>query len=83
MSWETQLARADLGWERTRRLISQLRVRERELQAELKVCRGKIEALERILRGFPLSEKGRAAISRAAKKRWRENRAQQKGKRSR
>ncbi len=87
MSWETQLARADLGWERARRLISQLRVRERELQAELKVCRAKIEALERILRGssrkYRVSEKGRAAISRGAKKYWREYRAQQKGKRSR
>ncbi len=68
MSWKTQLARA----------ISQLRVRERKLQAERKVSRAKIEALERILRGSPqknrLSKKGRAAISRGAKKYWREYR---------
>ncbi len=68
MSRKAQLARA----------ISQLRVRERKLQAELKVCRARIEAVERILRGSPqkyrLSEKGRAAISRGVKKYWREYR---------
>ncbi len=77
MSWKTQLARA----------ISQLRFRERELQAARKVFRATIEALERILRGssrkYRVSEKGRAAISRGAKKYWREYRAQQKGMRSR
>ncbi len=77
MSWKTQLARA----------ISQLRVRERKLRADLKICRARIEAVERILRGSSrkhrVSEKGRAAISRGAKKYWREYRAQQKGKRSR
>ncbi len=77
MSWKTQLARA----------ISQLRVRERKLRAEIDDRRAKIEALEGMLRSKrgrgPLSEKGRAAISRGAKKYWREYRAQQKGKRSR
>ncbi len=77
MSWKTQLARA----------ISQLRVRERKLRAEIDDRRVKIEAVERILRGSPqknrLSKKGRAAISRGAKKYWREYRAQKKRKRSR
>ncbi len=77
MSWKAQLARA----------ISQLRVRERKLRAEIDDRRAKIEVLEGVLRGKrrrrQLSEKGRAAMSRAAKKRWREYRAQQKGKRSR
>ncbi len=77
MSWKTQLARA----------ISQLRDRERKLRAEIDDRHARIEAVERILRGSPqkhrLSEKGRAAVSRATKKRWREYRAQQKGKRSR
>ncbi len=77
MSWKTQLARA----------ISQLRVRERKLRAEIDDRRAKIEALGGVLRGKrrrrQVSEKGRAAMSRAAKKRWREYRKQQKGKRSR
>ncbi len=77
MSWKTQLARA----------ISQLRVRERKLRAEIGDRRAKIEALEGVLRGKRgrrrLSEKGRAAISRGAKKYWREYRAQKKRKRSR
>ncbi len=70
MSWKTQLARA----------VSQLRVRERKLRAEIKDQRAKIEALEGMIRGKRrrrrLSEKGRAAISKAAEKRWRQYRAQ-------
>ena len=72
MRWKTQLARA----------VSQLRVRERKLRAEIKDQRAKIEALEveGMIRGKRrrrrLSEKGRAAISKAAEKRWRQYRAQ-------
>ncbi len=77
MSWKAQLTRA----------ISQLRVRERKLRAEIDDRRAKIEVLEGVLRGErrrrQVSEKGRAATSRGAKKYWREYRAQQKGKRSR
>ena len=69
MSWKTQLARA----------VSQLRVRERKLQAEIKDRRAKIEALEGMIRGKRrrrrLSEKGRATIPKAAEKRWRQYRA--------
>ena len=57
-----------------------LRLRERSLRARLADVRDKISKLERILSGRPrrLTPKGRAAISRAAKKRWREYRAQKK-----
>ncbi len=72
MSWKTQLARA----------VSQLRVRERKLRAEIRDRRAKIEALEGMIRGKRrrrrLSEKGRATISKAAEKRWRQYRAQKK-----
>ena len=68
MSWKIDLAKA-------RRL---LRRDERVLRARLADVQDKILKLERILSGKPrrLSPKGRAAVSRAAKKRWREYRAQ-------
>ncbi len=69
MSWKIDLAKA-------RRL---LRRDERVLRARLASVQDKILKLERILSGKPrgkLGPKGRAAISRAAKKRWREYRAQ-------
>ena len=67
MSWKIDLAKA-------RRLLQR---DERVLRSRLADVQDKISKLERILSGKPrwrLSPKGRAAISRAAKKRWREYR---------
>ncbi len=71
MSWKEDIAQA-------RRLLQR---KERVLVARLADVQDKILKLERILSAKPrrqLSPKGRAAISRAAKKRWREYRAQKR-----
>ncbi len=70
MAWKSDLREATQA----------LRRQERELGAYLARVQATIRGLERILgrEVRTLSSEGRAAISRAATKRWREYRAQQK-----
>ncbi len=66
MPWRSELKKAR----------KDLRLLERRLRARLADVQDKISKLERILgkKVHQLSPEGRAAISRAAKKRWREYR---------
>jgi hypothetical protein len=81
MSWQASLNAA----------IRNLRAEEQNLERDLNRVRGAIQALGGLGRGGAklstgtgrrrqLSAKGRAAISRAARKRWAKWRSEQKGK---